>query len=122
MWYYDRQGIIQVGGFNFVQDLPRFLVLLYALQRFELSDWGRNSAFIVHESLERDEIEKHTVILKSFTFILQPSSSQRLVMKGRGTVVMEVSCDELYKGSMVAKLYWAEEARLSEVEIGRAHV
>ena len=119
MWYYDRQGIIQVGGFNFVQDLPRFLVLLYALQRFELSDWGRNPAFTVHESPAGDKIEKHTVVLKeSFTFTLHPSNSRRLAMKGRATAVMEVSCDKLlHKGSMVAKLYWAEETRISEVDI-----
>ncbi|KAG1768250.1 hypothetical protein EV702DRAFT_979512, partial [Suillus placidus] len=40
VWYYDRQGIIQSSGIDFMKDLPRFMVLLYALQRFNLSDWG----------------------------------------------------------------------------------
>lgn len=130
MWYYDRQGIIQVGGLNFVQDLPRFLVLLYALQRFNLSDWGRNEAFTLHESAEKNTIKEHTIVLKqeeeSFTFTLNSSSGKRvkhLAMKGRATDVMEVSCDELRNklgpiaDSMVVKLYWGEEARLSEVTI-----
>ncbi|KAG1766875.1 hypothetical protein EV702DRAFT_1148959 [Suillus placidus] len=45
IWYYDLQGIIQCSGINFIQDLPRFMVLLYALQRFKLHDWGRNKEF-----------------------------------------------------------------------------
>ena len=40
VWYYDRQGVIQSNGIDFVKDLPRFLVLLLALQRFELVDWS----------------------------------------------------------------------------------
>ena len=42
IWWYDRQGAIQTEGINFVQDLPRFLVLLFAFQRFELDNWGFN--------------------------------------------------------------------------------
>lgn len=121
MWYYDRQGIIQVGGFDFVEEFPRFLVLLYALQRFELSDWGRNPAFTMHESPALDKIEKHTVAVmqrgKLFTWTLQPSSHHRLALKGRATAVMEASSDEQPEESMIAKLYWAEETRRSEVDI-----
>ena len=40
IWYFDRQGIIYSQGMSFVQDLPRFLVLLFAFQRFNLDDWG----------------------------------------------------------------------------------
>jgi hypothetical protein len=32
IWYYDRRGIIQSSGINFLTDCPRFMVLLYALQ------------------------------------------------------------------------------------------
>ena len=38
--YFDRQGIIQSDGINLLGDLPRFLVLLLAFQRFDLEDWG----------------------------------------------------------------------------------
>ncbi|KAN0086250.1 hypothetical protein V8E55_007384 [Tylopilus felleus] len=41
-WRYDRQGTIQCSGFNFIQDLPRFLVLLLATQRFRERHWGLN--------------------------------------------------------------------------------
>jgi len=38
VWYYDRQGYIQLEGINFLimKDLPSFFVLLYALQRLKL--------------------------------------------------------------------------------------
>jgi len=32
IWYFDHQDAIQCAGINFVQDLPRFLVLLLAMQ------------------------------------------------------------------------------------------
>ena len=41
--YTDRQGVIQSQGINFLRDLSSFFVLLYALQRLELDEWGLNS-------------------------------------------------------------------------------
>src|ERR1700735_82799 len=41
--YADRQGVIQLQGINFLKDLPSFFVLLFALQRLELKEWGLNS-------------------------------------------------------------------------------
>ena len=32
--------MLQLDGIDFIRDLPRFLVLLFAFQRFELIDWG----------------------------------------------------------------------------------
>ena len=93
-------------------------MLIYALQRFKLDDWGLNTAFTVHQSQAMDKIEKHILVLDNWgEFTLQPSRSQRLAIKGRGTAVMDVSCTSLPGESMVAKLYWAEVARRSEVEI-----
>ena len=43
VWWYNRQGAIQTEGINFVQDFPRFLILLFAFQRFEYGDWGFNT-------------------------------------------------------------------------------
>ncbi|KAF8964736.1 hypothetical protein BDZ97DRAFT_860119 [Flammula alnicola] len=40
VWYYDRQGIIQSDGISIVADLSRFLVILFAFQRFTLEDFG----------------------------------------------------------------------------------
>ena len=42
LWRYDRQRPIQFSGLNFIQDLPRFLVLLLAMQRFQNRHWGLN--------------------------------------------------------------------------------
>lgn len=42
VWYYDNERAIQSAGINFVTDLPYFLVLLLAFQRFTLEDWGVN--------------------------------------------------------------------------------
>ncbi|KIN94979.1 hypothetical protein M404DRAFT_335203 [Pisolithus tinctorius Marx 270] len=119
IWYYDHQGLISVAGFNFVQDLPRFLVLLYALQRFNLEDWGRNTDFKLH--LKGDDVEFYTVEVSRHKLELVYLRKPRYGLVGRGTGVMDVTCETLEEenpvGGMVAKLYWAEEARISEEEI-----
>ncbi|KIJ57785.1 hypothetical protein HYDPIDRAFT_120342, partial [Hydnomerulius pinastri MD-312] len=45
VWCYDQRGPIQrsTSAFNSIQDIPRFLVLLLAMQRFENHHWGLNS-------------------------------------------------------------------------------
>ncbi|KAF9236277.1 hypothetical protein BU15DRAFT_77121 [Melanogaster broomeanus] len=122
--YYDRQGLISVGGFNFVQDLPRLLVLLYALQRFQLEDWGRNTEF--KPTLKGDDIKSHTVKVDGKELTLD--NEERVTpfcLGGRGTDVMDVICEKLKRekpadeteGGMIAKLYWAEETRVSEEDI-----
>lgn len=40
VWYYDRDGAIQSHGIDIVSDFPRFLVLLFIMQRLNLGDWG----------------------------------------------------------------------------------
>ncbi|GLB44611.1 hypothetical protein LshimejAT787_1702380 [Lyophyllum shimeji] len=54
IWYCNRQGIMQSDGIDFVQDLPRFLVLLLAFRRFTLEDWG------VIEALNPTAVRAHT--------------------------------------------------------------
>lgn len=52
IWYYDRHGITRSDGISIIVDLPRFLVLLLAFQRFRVEDWGivrcLNPAALVH--------------------------------------------------------------------------
>ncbi|TFY83676.1 hypothetical protein EWM64_g323 [Hericium alpestre] len=55
IWWYDRTGAIQSEGINFVQDLPRFIVLLFAFQRFTLEDWGINL------TMNPGAINRHTI-------------------------------------------------------------
>ncbi|KAK7051273.1 hypothetical protein VNI00_004773 [Paramarasmius palmivorus] len=40
IWYFDREGPIQSSGFDILEDLPYFLVLLFILQRLKREDWG----------------------------------------------------------------------------------
>ncbi|KAI6008158.1 hypothetical protein F5J12DRAFT_65792 [Pisolithus orientalis] len=119
IWYYDHQGLISVAGFNFVQDLPRFLVLLYALQRFNLEDWGRNTDF--EPQLEGDRVKSYILEVDGYTLELYRKSDPHMVLAGRGTNVMDVTCEGLMPGNskekadeLAAKIYWAEEARVPE--------
>ncbi|KAG0695565.1 hypothetical protein DFH29DRAFT_1083311 [Suillus ampliporus] len=125
VWYYDRQGIIQCSGIDFIWDLPRFMVLLYALQRFKLKDWGRNEHFkktakegFLKLDIDGVDLELHT------------SAEERVThygLKGRATNVFPVTSEYLAKKysddpgvkkeGMVAKIFWAEEQRTSEPEI-----
>ncbi|ETW83474.1 hypothetical protein HETIRDRAFT_474620 [Heterobasidion irregulare TC 32-1] len=74
IWWYDRQGAIQTQGINFVQDLPRFLILLFAFQRFKLEDWGFNTILdpqseIVH-GLKK--VHKSNCFLPESHFVFPP--------------------------------------------------
>ena len=122
VWYYDRQGTIQSSGINFIQDLARFMVLLYALQRFTLGDWGRNTAF-----LEDKKKGLHTITIDGVDLELQTSDDEIVThygLKGRATNVFPVTSKklaedfpEVQEDGMVAKIFWAEEQRTSEPEI-----
>ncbi|KAG2071556.1 hypothetical protein BDR04DRAFT_1075264 [Suillus decipiens] len=128
IWYYDRQGIVQCSGINFIQDLPRFMVLLYALQRFELHDWGQNKDFRpvqvegkrCHEFKIRDEEYGEVDLL------LHTSHDERVThygLQGRATNVVPVTSEALakkygnFQDGMVAKIFWGEASRTSEPEI-----
>ncbi|KAG2130825.1 uncharacterized protein EDB93DRAFT_1331954 [Suillus bovinus] len=108
IWYYDRQGIIQCSGINFIQDLPRFMMLLYALQRFKLHDLGRNKDFCpvqiegrgCHEFKIKDE-DLGTVDLLRHT-----SHDERVtpyMLQGQAT-----------NDEMVTKSFWGEASSTSE--------
>lgn len=127
IWYYDRQGIIQCSGINFLQDLPRFMVLLYALQRFTLGDWGRNQAFLPSEEKQCHELHIKDENLGTVDLQLQTSDPARVRhygLQGRATNVVPVTSDTLAKkhphipkDEMVAKIFWGEASRTSEPEI-----
>jgi hypothetical protein len=119
VWYYDRQGIIQCSGINFIQDLPRFMVLLYAFQRFSLAHWGRNTDF------ERDEKnDSHKLMIDGVDLELHTSHKDRVTyygLKGHATNVFPLTSEkltkdnrEIAKDGMVAKILWAGEQRASE--------
>ncbi|KAG2107426.1 uncharacterized protein F5147DRAFT_653300 [Suillus discolor] len=128
IWYYDRQGIIQCSGINFIQDLPRFMVLLYALQRFELHDWGRNKDLLPVEVEKRlcHEFKIKDEKLGEVDLLLHTSHDERVThygLQGRATNVVPVTSEALtkkygkFKDGMVAKIFWGEASRTSEPEI-----
>ncbi|KAG2341860.1 hypothetical protein BDR05DRAFT_1060724 [Suillus weaverae] len=128
IWYYDRQGTIQSSGINFIQDLPRFMVLLYALQRFKVEDWGRNKDFlpVQVEGKRCHEFKIKDKELGEVDLLLHTSHDERVThygLQGRATNVVPVTSEALAKqygnlpDGMVAKIFWGEANRTSEPEI-----
>ncbi|KAG2032582.1 hypothetical protein BDR03DRAFT_926566 [Suillus americanus] len=128
IWYYDRQGIIQCSGINFIQDLPRFMVLLYALQRFDLHGWGRNKDFlpVQVEGKQCHEFKINDKELGEVDLLLHTSHDERVThygLQGRATNVVPVTSEALakkydnFQDGMVAKIFWGEASRTSEPEI-----
>ncbi|KAG0698153.1 hypothetical protein DFH29DRAFT_1081979 [Suillus ampliporus] len=127
MWYFDRQDAIQCAGINFVDDLPRLLVLLLAMQRMSSEQWGLNAQF--KESCE--------FVVDGVDLKFDLTSDQRTThfgLRGRATTVFPVESKVLSKQllergeeqghyndipthGLVAKLYWPEESRESEAQI-----
>ncbi|KAG1787721.1 uncharacterized protein HD556DRAFT_1448401 [Suillus plorans] len=127
IWYYDRQGIIQCSGINFIQDLPRFMVLLYALQCFKLHDWGNKVFLPVQVEGKRcHKIKIKDEKLGEVDLLLHTSYNRRVTrygLQGRATNVVPVASEALMKkydnlqDEMVAKIFWGEASRTSEPEI-----
>ncbi|KAG2096094.1 uncharacterized protein F5147DRAFT_656706 [Suillus discolor] len=127
-WYYDRQGTVQSSGINFIQDLPRFMVLLYALQRFKVHDWGRNKDFlpVEVEGKQCHEFKIKDGDIGTVDLLLHTSHDERVThygLQGRATNVVPVTSEALtkkygtFEDGMVAKIFWGEASRTSEPEI-----
>lgn len=123
LWRYDRQGAIQCSGFNFIQDLPRFLVLLLTMQRFENRHWGLNPHI---DPWFGDCPKSHKVIFpdgqgRDIDITLELLSDERIthfVLNGRATNVFPAKSKTFrHEDDIVAKVCWAEESRKSEPEI-----
>ncbi|KAG9310654.1 hypothetical protein JVU11DRAFT_9234 [Chiua virens] len=131
IWYYDRQHAIQCAALNFIQDLPRFLILLLAMQRFRNRDWGLNPIVDpnfanlpkpsspnspVTTTFYVDHTEKGKVDIT-----LDWSSDIRVThygLNGRATNLFSITSEKLgRKEELVAKFFWAEVTRTSEPEI-----
>ena len=108
VWYYDRQGCIQSEGINFLKDLPSFLVLLYALQRLKLDQWGLNADlddrvrrahlgdFDRNFAGKIAEPTEWSVTVDSKTFKLLPNHilHSALGLIGRGTVIVKAKSND----------------------------
>jgi len=112
-WWYDRQGAIQTSGFDFLKDFPRFLILLFAWQRFTEEDWGivrlgqPGQTFTCGNGIEITVDKDRDPLYRPYGII------------GRGTIVVQATSTRAdLKGlPLVVKLYFAEEPRISETDI-----
>jgi len=106
-WWYDRQGAIQTSGFNFTRDLPRFLILLFAWQRFTEEDWGivpqgqPGRTFTCNSAVE---VTLQNIIYRQYGIV------------GRSTTVLQAT--SACKGvQYVVKLSFPEESRIPETDM-----
>ncbi|KAG2153590.1 uncharacterized protein EDB93DRAFT_1135630 [Suillus bovinus] len=125
IWYFDRENAIQCAGINFIKDLPRFLVLLLAMQRMRDEQWGHNPNFTHVPGVSCD------VVVGDVDLTLDLKSDTRIThfgLRGRATNIFSVRSKYLSdiqkrevcgndSKELVAKLYWPEERRQSEDEI-----
>ncbi|KAG1805113.1 uncharacterized protein HD556DRAFT_1437275 [Suillus plorans] len=127
IWFCDRETTIQGAAINFVQDLPRWLVLLLIMQRMGYEQWGLNRVFEPEPGfLGKVMIEDAQIDLE-----LDVKSKERVThfgIRGRATTVFPVKSEALSglqrdpcflneSPELVAKLYWPEETRQSEPDI-----
>ncbi|KAG2102560.1 uncharacterized protein F5147DRAFT_615986 [Suillus discolor] len=129
VWVCDRETTIQGAAINFVQDLPRWLVLLLIMQRMGYEQWGLNRVFEPEPGFSGKvmvEVEDTQIDLE-----LDVKSKERVThfgIRGRATTVFPVKSEALSglqrdprfpneSSELVAKLYWPEETRQSEPDI-----
>jgi hypothetical protein len=104
------------------------MVLLYALQRFELHNWGRNKHFVPVQVQGKQchEFKIEDKDLGTVDLLLHTSHDERVThygLQSRATNVVPVTSEALTKkypdlrDDMVAKIFWGEESRTSEPEI-----
>ena len=135
IWYSDRQDAIQSAGFNFIHDLPRFLVLLLIMQPLPYAGWGYSPLFDPEPEFSgkmnvRDGEMNMTVDL-GFDFH-SPECTTHYGLCGRATNVFPMKSKALSKlakdlakkcssrngtEELVAKIYWPEETRQSVEDI-----
>lgn len=124
LWRYDRQRPIRCSALNFIQDFPRFLVLLLAMQRFENRHWGLNPH--VDPSFGKLSTSSTMVLVQDamegpVDIVLDCSPDKRVThwgLNGRATNVFSVTSQKLgSRRRLAAKFFWGEESRVGEPEI-----
>lgn len=98
MWRFDQEDTIQFAGINFIQDLPRFLVLLLALQRMQYTQWGFHPLFEPEPGFSGpvyvDDPKLGQVDLE-FDFDSDDVCSSHFGLRGRATTVLPVKSQAL---------------------------
>ncbi|EUC60748.1 hypothetical protein RSOL_362590 [Rhizoctonia solani AG-3 Rhs1AP] len=129
IWWFDRQGAIQSTGINFIEDLPRFILLLACFQRFDIADWGFDEQLDPSVPLRHSdttEPEPQTVeyevdgkdgkLKVQFVSNLDLLVHEPFNLKGKSTNVFPVDGTQ-GQPPLVAKLYWPNEDHQHEVQI-----
>ena len=114
-----------------MKDLPSFLVLLYALQRLKLDQWGLKSDLddrvrrahlgdfdrrITGKIAEPTEWSV-TVDSKTFKFLPNHILHSALGLVGRGTVTVKAKSNDDVPRDLVIKIYSPEELRPNEATV-----
>jgi len=129
----DRQNVIQTSGFDVVNDLPHFLLVLLVLQRFDLARWGFFTKFPESSIQTIGSIHQTHILRATFTdgpIDIYPEDHPiygGIKLLGRSTCVagakkggdqppsMTNSEDIRKAADLIAKFSWPEESRVSEV-------
>jgi hypothetical protein len=123
VWWYDRQGAIQSHGINFVQDLPYFLVVLLALQRFTEENWGIVSAFRPRNNGQYRfsfpgplavDISTGMMLHDHFGIV---GRATRVVCASSQSCNPQDSSKELGGVKLVLKISWPEASRVPEAQV-----
>ncbi|CAE6356205.1 unnamed protein product [Rhizoctonia solani] len=124
VWWFDRQGAIQSTGIDFIENLPRLLVFLTAIQRFTIADWGfdaeLDSRFSKISDQSSDFRNVELVINEKLKIEYNPCMNTLLYdafcLNGRSTNVFGVE-NRTECLPLVAKLYWPDSTKLDEATI-----
>jgi len=130
----DRQSVIRTRGFNIIDNLPHFLLILLIMQRFDLARWGFFTSFKgskIHRAkahptfhiLEATFIPGKTInifpqddpVHNGFNLVGRSTSAAGARDSADG--VPPRTKDIRSGNNMIVKFSWPEETRANEVEI-----
>jgi hypothetical protein len=134
LWWFDRQGTLQSWGISYIQDFPRFLVLLLALRRFRQCHWGVPNGYPTTmkdpegevptlyfpeytEQLLKDGPENLAIAAHTVTPKWSQPVMKRFQLHGRATRVYGAEIDG--NDNYVLKISHPEIARVPEARIVR---
>jgi hypothetical protein len=130
----DRQNVIRTHGFDIIDNLPHFLLVLLIIQRFDLARWGFFTEFrgsSIHRVRENHQAYILKAAFKESTAIIFPyddpiHSGINLAGRSTGTAGARIgdggeksinSKTIREDNDLIAKFSWPEETRVSEVEV-----
>ncbi|KAG1864943.1 hypothetical protein DFJ58DRAFT_866135 [Suillus subalutaceus] len=111
LWWFDRHHTIQCAGINFVQDLPRFVVLLFIMQRMGYKQWG------LHPLFEPEPGYEGEIIVECEDKDKGNRDKEGQDKKKRVDLILDLKSKKRMTHFGLRGPLWPEEARQSEPEI-----